>query len=212
MTSFLFKFSTTLTNQTPAFNALTNEIRQGFNALYPSFGNALVQLIDDQLPATPITAPIDVGLFSGQGGSPPDTGTMGTTYVWGEFGPVPDPNSPDPENPIFIQISTPGFWADLICDLSGTTVDPIYFVDTLNERWSRGNSSKRTTTPEQQAVNGGKTEVDLVDTGSPTVFLSSPEFPKHGYAGVDNRPLSGTPEPEPEPEVNREGKGKRNGI
>lgn len=193
MTAFLFKFSTTQTNQTPALNALTNEIRQGFNALYPSFGNALVQLIDDKLPATPISASVDVGEFSGQGGSPPDTGTMSTTYVWGEFTPTADPNSPDPANPDLIQISTPGFWADLICDLDGTTVDPIYFVDTLNERWSRGNSSKRATTPEQQAVNGGKTEVDLVDTGFNNVFLNAPEFARHGYAGVENRPETGTP-------------------
>lgn len=195
MTLFLFKFSTTLTNQTPAFNALTNEIRQGFNALYPNFGNALVQVIDDRLPVTPIAAPIDVGAFSGQGGSPPDTGTLQTTFVWREFAPVPDPASPDPENPILIQISTPGFFADLICDLDGTTIAPVYFETTLQQRWSRGNSSQRQTTSAQQAVNGGKTEVDLVDTGSNNVSLTAPEFAKHGYVGVPNRPLSGTPTP-----------------
>ena len=194
MTGFLFKFSTTMTNQTSAFSALNNEIRQGFNALYPAFGNALVQLIDEKLPDTPISTSIDVGDFSGQGGSPPDTGFMNTTYVWGEFDPP----------------STPGFWADLLCNLSGTTIDPVYFETTLQQRWSRGNSSKRQTTPEQQAVNGGKTEVDLVDTGTNNVFLNAPEFARHGYVGVPNQPLSGTPI---DPELTSEGNGRglRNG-
>lgn len=175
MTAFLFKFSTTQTNQTPAFNRLNNEIRQGFNALYPSFGSELDRLITDQLFASPITVGLDVGDFNQQ--RPQDTGTMQFCYVWGEFSGV----------------STPGFFCDLLADLGGTTVDPIWFSDTLSNRWSRGNKTTRATTPEQRVVNGGKAEVELVDTGNNQVWLTAPEFPKHGFAGVENRPLSGTP-------------------
>ena len=205
MTEFLFKFSTTQTQQNGAINRMLAEIRQGFNGLYADFGGDLGDSIQAQLFATPISQPIDVGAYSAST-RPDDQGIMQTTFVWGEFGPVADPNSPDPENPDFIQISTPGFWCDLLCDLNGTTVDPVWFVDTLNNRWNRGNSSKRQTTPEQQAVNGGKTEVDLVDTGSPDVFLNAPEFAKHGFAGVENRPDSGIPA-----ETGGSGRGRPNG-
>ncbi|MGI9492117.1 MAG: hypothetical protein ACR2QF_06945, partial [Geminicoccaceae bacterium] len=112
------------------------------------------------------------------------------------FGPVPDINSPDPGNPDFIQISTPGFWCDLICDLGGTTVDPVWFQNTVQARWDRGKSTKRQTTPEQRSANGGKAEIDFVDTGSSQVLLCAPEFAKHGFAGVINTPLTGTPKPD----------------
>lgn len=171
MTAFTFKFSTTQSNRTPAFNLLNNEIMTGFNALYPSFGRSLRQAIVDQLPDTPISGGLDVAGFNQQ--RPDDIGTMQFTYVWGAFGPVGDPP---------VQVSTPGFWCDLICDLNGTTVDPVWFEQTLSQRWDRGNRTTRPTTPEQQAVNGGKTEVDLIDTGNNQVWLSEPEFPKHRFA------------------------------
>jgi len=186
MTSFLFKFSTTQTQQNGAINRMLAEIRQGFNGLYADFGGDLGDAIQAQLFATPISVGLDVGAYSAST-RPDDTGTMAFTYVWGEFGPVGEPP---------VQISTPGFWCDLICDLSGTTVDPVWFEETLQQRWSRGNSATRATTPEQQAVNGGVTEVEFVATGDASTSLWAPEFAKHGYAGVPNRPLSGTPEPE----------------
>lgn len=213
MTAFLYKFSTTQTQQNGAINRMMAEIRQGFNGLYADFGGDLGDSIQALLFARPISVGMDVGAYSAST-RPDDTGTMQFTYVWGEFGPVPDPNSPDPEHPIMIQISTPGFWCDLICDLGGTTVDPIWVQETIQERWSRGNKTTRQTTPEQQAVNGGKSEVEFVSTGNSQVWLCSPEVyyimgeegptvdpdrpsaAKHGFAGVLNQPLSGTPEPD----------------
>jgi len=187
MTAFLFKFSTTQTQQSGALNRMLAEIRQGFNGLYADFGGDLGDKIQAKLFASPISVGMDVGDYSA-GTRPDDQGGMQFTYVWGAFGPVPDPNSPDPTNPDFIQISTPGFYCDLIADLGGTTVDPIWFEETLNERWNRGNKTTRQTTPEQQAVNGGKTEIELVDSGNDQVWLTAPEFAKHGFAGVSNAP------------------------
>ena len=93
-------------------------------------------------------------------------------------------------------MSTPGFYCDLIADLGGTTVDPVWLADTLNERWNRGNKTTRATTPEQQAVNGGITEVEFVATGDAATLLCAPAEAKHGFAGVQNRPVSGTPDPD----------------
>ncbi|MGI9491366.1 MAG: hypothetical protein ACR2QF_02965, partial [Geminicoccaceae bacterium] len=88
MTAFLYKFSTTQTNQTAAFNQLNNEIRQGFNALYPSFGSALQGAINAVLFDTPISVGLDVDDFNQQ--RPQDNGILAFNYVWGEFGPMPD--------------------------------------------------------------------------------------------------------------------------
>jgi len=187
MTAFLYKFSTTQTQQNGALNRMLAEIRQGFNQLYPDFGGDLGDAIQAQLFDTPITVGLDVREYSA-GTRPDDQGTMAFTYTWGEFTPTPDPNSPDPENPDFVQISTPGFWCDLIADLGGTTVDPAWFDDTIRQKWNRGNRTTRQTTPEQQAVNGGLTEIELVNSGDAQTWLTEPEFGRHGFAGVPNRP------------------------
>ena len=186
MASFLFKFSTTQTQQAGALNRMLAEIRQGFNGLYANFGGDLGDLIQAQLFKTPIMVVLDVGAYSADT-RPQDTGIMEFCYIWGEFTPVGEPP---------VQISTPGFYCDLVVDLGRTTVDPVWFEETLQQRWNRGNKTTRATTPEQQAVNGGITEVEFVATGDAATLLCAPDEAKHGFAGVPNRPLSGMPEPD----------------
>jgi len=179
MTAFLYKFSTTQTQQTGAVNRMLAEIRQGFNGLYADFGGDLGDKIQDKLFASPITVGMNVSAYSA-GTRPDDTGTMQFCYIWNEFSGV----------------STPGFYCDLLVDLGGTTVDPIWFQETIQQRWSRGNKTVRATTPEQQAVNGGKTEVEFVSTGDDQTVLCAPEFGRHAFFGVLNEPLTGTPDPD----------------
>ena len=193
MTAFLYKFTTTQTQQNGALNRMLAEIRSGFNQLYADFGGDLGDAIQAELPNTPISVGLNVGNYSADT-RPDDTGNMAFTYTWGEFTPAVDPNSPEPENPDFIQISTPGFWCDLLADLGGTTVDPNWFDTTLQQRWNRGNRTTRACTAEQQAINGGQTEIELVSSGDAQTWLSAPEFGRHSFAGIPNRV-------EPPPEV-----------